>query len=121
MAVSWCQGERSDVPGCLTNQVSCARRTWLDASAVEAMRAAGDVWQSCSNSGIWRRDQQSDRKAPLPSSSRRKNGLGWAMFFSMPWRASSTHSSRSEEHKSELQSLMRISYAVFCLKKTTKN
>src|SRR3546814_1786488 len=27
-------------------------------------------------------------------------------------------SSRSEEHTSELQSLMRISYAVFCLKKT---
>src|SRR3546814_5161334 len=27
--------------------------------------------------------------------------------------------SRSEEHTSELQSLMRISYAVFCLKKTT--
>src|SRR3546814_2267441 len=30
--------------------------------------------------------------------------------------------SRSEEHTSELQSLMRISYAVFCLKKkTTQN
>src|SRR3546814_6523517 len=28
---------------------------------------------------------------------------------------------RSEEHTSELQSLMRISYAVFCLKKTKKN
>src|SRR3546814_9195535 len=28
---------------------------------------------------------------------------------------------RSEEHTSELQSLMRISYAVFCLKKKTKN
>src|SRR3546814_5556823 len=27
------------------------------------------------------------------------------------------HSGRSEEHTSELQSLMRISYAVFCLKK----
>src|SRR3546814_6553650 len=27
---------------------------------------------------------------------------------------------RSEEHTSELQSLMRISYAVFCLKKTKK-
>src|SRR3546814_6026303 len=27
-------------------------------------------------------------------------------------------SNRSEEHTSELQSLMRISYAVFCLKKT---
>src|SRR3546814_1893543 len=29
-------------------------------------------------------------------------------------------STRSEEHTSELQSLMRISYAVFCLKKKTK-
>src|SRR3546814_1334947 len=28
---------------------------------------------------------------------------------------------RSEEHTSELQSLMRISYAVFCLKKQTYN
>src|SRR3546814_3292570 len=28
---------------------------------------------------------------------------------------------RSEEHTSELQSLMRISYAVFCLKKKPKN
>src|SRR3546814_3476646 len=27
---------------------------------------------------------------------------------------------RSEEHTSELQSLMRLSYAVFCLKKKTK-
>src|SRR3546814_7695561 len=33
------------------------------------------------------------------------------------------HEHRSEEHTSELQSLMRISYAVFCLKKkkNTKN
>src|SRR3546814_6851917 len=30
------------------------------------------------------------------------------------------HASRSEEHTSELQSLMRISYAVFCLKKKKK-
>src|SRR3546814_4892875 len=29
--------------------------------------------------------------------------------------------SRSEEHTSELQSLMRISYAVFCLKKKRKH
>src|SRR3546814_3809570 len=33
---------------------------------------------------------------------------------SRPW-------GRSEEHTSELQSLMRISYAVFCLKKKNKN
>src|SRR3546814_10315061 len=36
--------------------------------------------------------------------------------------AHGTKTARSEEHTSELQSLMRISYAVFCLKKkkTTK-
>src|SRR3546814_9548976 len=32
----------------------------------------------------------------------------------------SAASTRSEEHTSELQSLMRISYAVFCLKKKKK-
>src|SRR3546814_6713967 len=32
-------------------------------------------------------------------------------------KATSTRMRRSEEHTSELQSLMRISYAVFCLKK----
>src|SRR3546814_7000393 len=31
------------------------------------------------------------------------------------------HGARSEEHTSELQSLMRISYAVFCLKKKKTN
>src|SRR3546814_6417717 len=31
--------------------------------------------------------------------------------------AEAQHAERSEEHTSELQSLMRISYAVFCLKK----
>src|SRR3546814_3295015 len=38
------------------------------------------------------------------------------------WRAetAASHKRRSEEHTSELQSLMRISYAVFCLKKKTK-
>src|SRR3546814_1774515 len=36
------------------------------------------------------------------------------------WREAHVHAEpvRSEEHTSELQSLMRISYAVFCLKKT---
>src|SRR3546814_1870991 len=32
-----------------------------------------------------------------------------------------SHGWRSEEHTSELQSLMRLSYAVFCLKKNTTN
>src|SRR3546814_5659434 len=43
---------------------------------------------------------------------------GWLAFrmhaIRQRWKCS-----RSEEHTSELQSLMRISYAVFCLKKKT--
>src|SRR3546814_8243535 len=35
-----------------------------------------------------------------------------------PWESKGQY--RSEEHTSELQSLMRISYAVFCLKKKSK-
>src|SRR3546814_7013323 len=36
-----------------------------------------------------------------------------------PWFIDKVPAYRSEEHTSELQSLMRISYAVFCLKKKT--
>src|SRR3546814_1095652 len=38
-----------------------------------------------------------------------------AIFW--PWASTEPRIRRSEEHTSELQSLMRISYAVFCLKK----
>src|SRR3546814_5668476 len=39
----------------------------------------------------------------------------------MKMESSADYDERSEEHTSELQSLMRISYAVFCLKKKTNN
>src|SRR3546814_2550376 len=56
----------------------------------------------------------------------------WIMSSSLCWKAFHTAGiqsyanfvskiSRSEEHTSELQSLMRISYAVFCLKKKKKH
>src|SRR3546814_3643815 len=48
----------------------------------------------------------------------------WRWPFRLPKHlASRTRASwiRSEEHTSELQSLMRISYAVFCLKKKIPN
>src|SRR3546814_20323025 len=38
----------------------------------------------------------------------------------LQWHPHPSGHVRSEEHTSELQSLMRISYAVFCLKKKTK-
>src|SRR3546814_7424651 len=51
----------------------------------------------------------------------RTGGSGtWRLFARRSEaRAYPIHKSRSEEHTSELQSLMRISYAVFCLKKKT--
>src|SRR3546814_2074260 len=52
-----------------------------------------------------------------------KRRLSWLAIGSSFRTASRTAQSifRSEEHTSELQSLMRISYAVFCLKKKKKN
>src|SRR3546814_9730445 len=41
-------------------------------------------------------------------------------FVFLPGFFSAAEIERSEEHTSELQSLMRISYAVFCLKKKTQ-
>src|SRR3546814_2609420 len=40
--------------------------------------------------------------------------------YSQPFDRLNALKHRSEEHTSELQSLMRISYAVFCLKKKRK-
>src|SRR3546814_6071930 len=44
----------------------------------------------------------------------------WAAVRPASRRRVGRHRARSEEHTSELQSLMRISYAVFCLKKKKK-
>src|SRR3546814_10221680 len=42
------------------------------------------------------------------------------LSFRVPEPVAGPGQSRSEEHTSELQSLMRLSYAVFCLKKKKK-
>src|SRR3546814_1330391 len=47
--------------------------------------------------------------------------LGQWFYCSKPMPAEQERQVRSEEHTSELQSLMRISYAVFCLKKKTNH
>src|SRR3546814_5537035 len=61
-------------------------------------------WQRCGTS------IHATRRSGLLVQCRRKPRL---------WRQEK-HELRSEEHTSELQSLMRISYAVFCLKKKKK-
>src|SRR3546814_4404566 len=61
-------------------------------------------------SGRTRQSQGTGGPAPCA-----RRGAGCAGMA--PLRVEEDASDRSEEHTSELQSLMRISYAVFCLKK----
>src|SRR3546814_4488547 len=81
----------------------CLKRVWADACA-----------EACANQCL----QAASTIVPAlntPSPIRleaRRNGLAPGA-----WPAGTCHRRRSEEHTSELQSLMRISYAVFCLKK----
>src|SRR3546814_4465066 len=65
----------------------------------------------------------------VPQARRRHDTVGWkAQRYRRPPagltidldRTAMHLDERSEEHTSELQSLMRISYAVFCLKKKNK-
>src|SRR3546814_2433439 len=63
------------------------------------------------------------RVSPTPRSNTRKRMRSRATTCAKPTLADSANAGdccRSEEHTSELQSLMRISYAVFCLKKKKK-
>src|SRR3546814_4228007 len=65
----------------------------------------------------------------LPIFASSEGGRGWSSAGQADDRRHVLHDAlggvepdhRSEEHTSELQSLMRISYAVFCLKKQTNN
>src|SRR3546814_6598157 len=59
------------------------------------------------------------RNIPINIGAQNYNPLRYSEF-SVLLTPASVQTSRSEEHTSELQSLMRISYAVFCLKKTKK-
>src|SRR3546814_7702049 len=58
-----------------------------------------------------RSSQRAAISIPQQLPARRPSGHGYA------YSSSAERLDRSEEHTSELQSLMRISYAVFCLKK----
>src|SRR3546814_3646075 len=67
-------------------------------------------WHRCNRLGCRRRDGHGFGRS-IGCSKRRRFGS---------WTGRRIGQRRSEEHTSELQSLMRISYAVFCLKKKKK-
>src|SRR3546814_8481694 len=63
------------------------------------------------------RGDSTDAGAARSSISKWVSSSDLAKVPTWPWtRAAMRRRARSEEHTSELQSLMRISYAVFCLK-----
>src|SRR3546814_9529015 len=80
----------------------------MSPSAATSLRTACGSTRGASSSG-----------SSPPRTARRSDAFATARSR----KTSSTRSGsvRSEEHTSELQSLMRISYAVFCLKKKKQN
>src|SRR3546814_7587987 len=86
-------------------------------------RRSALVFRQFSN-GSFRRDQQAcNRSSVLKRSAndlrRIDNASRDKVFIHVCRCVEALALVRSEEHTSELQSLMRISYAVFCLKKKT--
>src|SRR3546814_8591223 len=65
------------------------------------------------------RRQRQEHEQDSPDCSRRQSQCWKKRTLQRSYRR--TAEARSEEHTSELQSLMRISYAVFCLQKKKNN
>src|SRR3546814_7640094 len=102
------QGPKNDYPWCVPIATQCLMAA--GAALSFKLRKQDRIAVACCGDGG---SSKTDFYAALNSAGAYKLPLvlcvinnGWA---------------RSEEHTSELQSLMRISYAVFCLKKKTKN
>src|SRR3546814_7798639 len=85
----------------IANMVRPARTRRIVASPV-ARRTQADADSRCASNGP---DDPDERNRAVHPFGTAKPGTEIGDFY------------RSEEHTSELQSLMRISYAVFCLKK----
>src|SRR3546814_10480851 len=96
-------------PSSLNLMSSCKRRCVPITTSTLPSASSFSVW-FCS---LVERNRDSDAMR-IGKSAKRS-----AKFLACCSTSSVVGASRSEEHTSELQSLMRISYAVFCLKKKT--
>src|SRR3546814_3280009 len=85
-------------------------------------RAGGGDWRARSVRAPQRRIDEPGRHRPRAHSGdeSRQIGVGDGGRIAQRFETRIILRKRSEEHTSELQSLMRISYAVFCLKKKKK-
>src|SRR3546814_9432616 len=93
----------------------------LFADASEDARQIGErrLFPGSSEGSPWYRDRPCIR-SPSPFPSQEQAAMKRSGSQMVPAQAGAAIA-RSEEHTSELQSLMRISYAVFCLKKKKKH
>src|SRR3546814_2041670 len=127
-SVAWLEKFLKDFPGTIIAVTH--DRYFLDNVAgwiLELDRGHGIPWQGNYSSWLEQKDNrlQTEQKQEDARSKAMKEELEWVRKNPKGRQAKSKArikafeelSSRSEEHTSELQSLMRISYAVFCLKK----
>src|SRR3546814_1371117 len=110
-------GRRSRGPDEIDCSGRCLAKDWPNRRRRPLSTACNLVGNGCFSlpaprSG-WSSDVESFRRRQASESLRCPNRGGHEPSYG--------ESCRSEEHTSELQSLMRISYAVFCLKKKNKN
>src|SRR3546814_8428171 len=98
------------------------------ASGIESVGAGIKVHAGCgshASTSDWRKRAKISSSSPTARASKRLRHVASAEEVSgapsQIIRLTRTPGVRSEGHTSELQSLMRISYAVFCLKKKNKH
>src|SRR3546814_2318227 len=84
--------------------------TTLFRSNIVGLAVAEDVWVAALH-------LVADRAGDVVETEQAVVGRNLAMEYDLEQQVAKLIADRSEEHTSELQSLMRISYAVFCLKK----
>src|SRR3546814_5657587 len=106
-----CSGDHRDLH-VLTHSFPTRRSSDLGSlvcglAVVEGGHDADLIWTAAEIDEAWEVEQWGEDKEAAARSARRRHEFAMARAF------------RSEEHTSELQSLMRLSYAVFCLTKKT--
>src|SRR3546814_9378443 len=107
------QREHAGDPGVRVLYGVSGSGTRLDANPTESGENIGKLTVVMADGGS--EELEASETEQLRASMRDHAGV--QVDFSRPQLVSLSTPLRSEEHTSELQSLMRISYAVFCLKK----
>src|SRR3546814_9495418 len=104
----------------VTGVQTCALPISMRGIEAPAEEAGGDHSKLCQSLRLWTKRTMVIPRRSISYSNR--NGWSATGHFLIrdPMIAGPSWGCRSEEHTSELQSLMRISYAVFCLKQITK-